>query len=239
MTLITFTDYTPIPRFDNTPWTEALIQESVAEAGPWTLIDTIVLNPVDSDPRNPLTRNFTTDNATLDAGWYRIVWTDGANQIGTDPIANVPAADWIPSLGDVGEIVLARTRDTVGNLLGTFNENTNPTAEQVRRLIDRAVMDLKQKIGTEVPADLEDAAGRTAALRTAMLIELTLFPNEVAQNRSPYPEYKALYDEQLPILMNAIAAEESGADPKDELSGAGGAAVYAFPPADNLMARPM
>jgi len=81
MTVVSFTDYTPVPRFDNQPWTTILIDEGDSEEGPWTLIDTQAMVPIDADPSDPMVRNFTTDQATLDNGWYRVSFADSNNNI--------------------------------------------------------------------------------------------------------------------------------------------------------------
>lgn len=77
--VITFEDYTPIARYDSTPWTEARIEEATAVDGTWAEIETITLDPVDSDPSSPLQRNLTTTMASDTIGlWYRIVFVDGS-----------------------------------------------------------------------------------------------------------------------------------------------------------------
>ena len=73
-----FTGFTPSQRFDALPWTEVHVEEAVSPAGPWTLIDTITLSPVDADPAHPAERDFTTTADTLATGWYRITFYDAA-----------------------------------------------------------------------------------------------------------------------------------------------------------------
>lgn len=94
--VITFEDYQPTPRFDDIPWTQARIDEGDSSTGPWNTIDTITLDPVDTDPSHPAVRSFTTELASDAAAlWYRIVFLDAsADQAQpTDPIQNVaPAA---------------------------------------------------------------------------------------------------------------------------------------------------
>lgn len=146
----------------------------------------------------------------------------------------MPVADYTPSLADVGAIDMARTRDDVGNETGTFTATTRPTDAQVNVLINRALdLDIRPKIGEDIPADLFDAAKQLAALRVAMYIELTYFASEVANDRSPYPQYKELYDEQLPILVNAIEAEEAGDSPLNPVGE--NIAQFSFPAPTNWM----
>ena len=57
----------------------------------FTLLETIPILPVDSDPENPAYRNFTTDLGTADELWYQIVFVDADMSTGqpTSPIQNV------------------------------------------------------------------------------------------------------------------------------------------------------
>jgi hypothetical protein len=89
--VVSFTDYRPVARYPpiTTPWTQARIDEATADTGPWTTIDTITLSPVDSDPTAPQARSFSTPNATLTSGWYRVVFLDAAsNEDITSPVAH-------------------------------------------------------------------------------------------------------------------------------------------------------
>ncbi|RPH37052.1 MAG: hypothetical protein EHM90_00445 [Chloroflexi bacterium] len=88
MSLVSFTDYVPSARYDGNPWTLARIEEATSSAGPWTVADTITLDPEDGDPANPRARSFTTDAANDLSTWFRIVWVDAAaNGEATDPVA--------------------------------------------------------------------------------------------------------------------------------------------------------
>lgn len=89
--VITFQNYLPAARYDALPWTEADIEEGTTVDGPWTLIETIALSPVDADPENPSYRDFTTELASDDADlWYRIVFKDatGDESQATAPVQN-------------------------------------------------------------------------------------------------------------------------------------------------------
>lgn len=84
----TLEDFTPPVREDNIPFTIAVIQESASDTGPWATIDTIPLDPIDTDPAHPQTRSFTTSLATLDpVAWYRVQWQDAnAAEFNSDPV---------------------------------------------------------------------------------------------------------------------------------------------------------
>jgi hypothetical protein len=95
--VITFENYLPAARYDATPWTEADIEEGETAAGPWVLLETIALSPVDADPADPAYRDFTTELASDDPElWYRIVFRDatGDESQATAAIQNVASSDF-------------------------------------------------------------------------------------------------------------------------------------------------
>jgi hypothetical protein len=240
VTVVSFADYTPVPRFDNVPWTTVLIEESDAEFGVYNLIDTQLLSPIDPDPSDPMVRQFTTDQATLDHGWYKISFADASNNvIEMVPTFNGVPIEWVPTLPDVAGVNLIRTRDNNGVFQNTFNDDTIPNADQARQCIDKAVNNVRPLIGSDIPEDLIQEAQDVVSLRTMMYIELSFFGNEVAQNRSIYPQLKVLFDEKIKSLQSAIISEEAGEDALDQLAGAGGRPDYAYPPTDWIYSRPL
>lgn len=85
--VITFEDYRPGIRYDDEPWTTIRIEEAASSTGPWTVIDTIAIDPVDTDPGAPASRSFTTEQATLEEGWYRVSFLDASGDVqATDPV---------------------------------------------------------------------------------------------------------------------------------------------------------
>jgi len=83
---------TPPARYDDLAWTQARIQEAATEAGSYTLLETVDLDPVADDPTDPPTYNFTTELGT--AGyWHRIVWVDASGDLSdpTDPVQDINA----------------------------------------------------------------------------------------------------------------------------------------------------
>lgn len=84
--VVTLQGLSPLPRYDSLPWTQAKIEESASNVGPWSVIDTITLLPVDADPAHPTVRNLTTPNAVLPGGWYRVSFTDAAGHSQAAPV---------------------------------------------------------------------------------------------------------------------------------------------------------
>lgn len=119
----------------------------------------------------------------------------------------------------VAAYVRARTKNKLGVEVGTFNsellgerERTRPSAEQVEQLLTDAVGTVISDIGTDDPctAPLTAKANGLVALRAAMQVELTYFPEQVAQGRSPYKELKELYDDDVEKIVKGIAANCGG-----------------------------
>ena len=103
---------------------------------------------------------------------------------------------WYPSLESVAAILRARTKTRMGGEVPTFTADTRPTDLQVRELMNFASIDMIPCIGDPalLPAKYNEPVSLCVALKTAMLIELSYFPEQVAQDRSAYAEYAVLYD---------------------------------------------
>lgn len=230
---VTFRDYTPIARADGSPFASALIYESDAETGPWTLVETAPLSPVDVDPANPATRTLTTENATLQNGWYKIVWQDsGGSTSETPPIQNLGGIRaYRPFVSDVAAWLQGRTVDSNSSQVGTFTAATRPTFEQALRVIDLAMDKLEAKFGPSMNPELVGSAKSVVALRAAMLIELTFFADQIRADRSPYAELKALYEESLTdwLAERLQLGADATPDTADDTS-ASGLPVSFFPP---------
>lgn len=76
--VVSLTDYTPPKRYDSQPWTRAQILYSLDNVQPYVILSTIILNPVDGNPAQPITRNFTVTAPTT-AGWLLVVFFDAAS----------------------------------------------------------------------------------------------------------------------------------------------------------------
>jgi hypothetical protein len=91
MTLVvSFEDFTPPARYDDVAWAQIRIDEASTSTGPWTIIDTLTIDPVDADPSLPASRSFTTENGTAADLWYRVAFLDaiGGETEPTPPIRN-------------------------------------------------------------------------------------------------------------------------------------------------------
>lgn len=88
---------------DDRAWTLGRIEESAQASGPWYALETQPLDPVDLDPTQPAYRNFTTTQATLVQGFYRVVFVDDlGNEQAADPVFSSDTAV-PPSVADLRE----------------------------------------------------------------------------------------------------------------------------------------
>lgn len=127
---------------------------------------------------------------------------------------------WNPTVADVGGLLRARTKIAGtgvggGTYAGTFTADTKPTATEVSAIILQAVGRIVGRVGDPLPdidgVDLPSAAKHLSTLLSAMLVELSYFPEEVRQDQSAYNQYKELFDEGwesfLTSIPGAVAAE--------------------------------
>jgi hypothetical protein len=207
--------YEPPPRTDGLTWTDAVIESSTASSGPWTEVNTVVLNPTDADPANPIVRNFgINDTNGTPETWYRVYFKDqaGRQSLPSTPITAAFRVTYLPALHEVGSMNRSRTRTPGGQELGTFTSATRPTSSDVRDLIRQAGNTVANSVGRDVPPRFQEAARALVTLRTNMLIELSYFPEQVQSNRSPYQQWKELYDADLASLVLAIGESGQGDD---------------------------
>lgn len=119
--------------------------------------------------------------------------------------------DLRPTLADVGALLRARTVSDAlhgGSEQGTFTANTRPTGGEVDDLITQALAEVDLRLPADLPDDMPERlnlyATRLVALQTAMLVELSYFPDQIAAGASPYEQYKELFDSGLTRLTDAI-----------------------------------
>ncbi len=247
--VVTLSRYTPLERDDTVAWTLAQIQEASDQTGTAaTLIDTIVLYPVDPDPANPITRDLTTTKATLSQGWYRVLWVDG-NSYTSSPtpwVQNLSAlAGGVrPTVTEVASLLRARTKVRGGTEAKTFNTITRPTADEVEELIDDALSEVLGKVqpidptlvygsAYNAPGSAYERRVRAAVkLYAALLVELSYWPEQVHSGQSPANTYQALFDSRIRAL---ISEGETG---RAEGMGVGGAGGGGDAPADAAWSFP-
>lgn len=211
-----FQAYGPPPSYDELPFTKARIEESAAEDGLWEVLQEYNLDPLDADPASPLARDFTTDLAEFDPGWYRFTWEKGSGAVFVgEPVYFPTAPEWTPSVAEVGALLRARTkaRGTGGEELGTFTDLTRPSGAEVERLLDRAVRRVATAVGGEpCNASLGEDARSAAAIYAAMLVEQSYFPEQTGPGSS-FAALNTLWTDQITDLKDAVAEQCGGQGP--------------------------
>lgn len=115
--VISFTDYTAIPRYDEIPWAGVYIEERALDTPTWTLIDTINFSPVDIDPAKPRARNFSTSNVTITEGYVRVVFFDASAAIQeTDPLYYTIERDSVGKIAEATRAILPMTWDRLSSV---------------------------------------------------------------------------------------------------------------------------
>lgn len=216
--VVTFSNYTPPPKYQGGPYTEVKIEEAPANSGPWTVLETQEFDVPDADPENPEPRSFTTQLATLQAGWYRVTFID-ADGDGTifNPVKR-EYSQYAPTVEQVAGLLRNRTVDSNNNYLGTFTDKTTPTRQAAESLIRDAVIEAYPSFGSDIPdapgSDpdaLRVAATRTVAYRAAVLIEESFFSQDVSRGNSPADRYQESWAQGLKRVASAIDSQGGNA----------------------------
>jgi hypothetical protein len=233
--------FTPPPRFPplTGSWTDVRIEEAPVETGPWTVIDTLPV-AADTDPTEPQARSFSTTHATLEHGWYRVTWLDalGRESLPTEPLPNVaPAVNPELVLAAVESLMRARLIEGGNFTAGTgeraehFTSRTNPTRARALEVATREAFAAARDYPRASVEDHEDLVS-LAALRAAIELEGSSYPDQVETGRSPARFWRDLLNDRLKRLDVRMPVVP---DTDPETPGVQGAApIYAFPPATPL-----
>jgi hypothetical protein len=223
MTVVTFTSYVPPARTGDV-WNRARIEEAGSSSGPFTPIDTITLSPLDADPRYPRSRTFSTEHAAGTGLWYRVVWLDVTNDESspTEALQNLSTLESLvrPTVQDVADLILARTKTTGGGTARMFTDSTPVTAEEVERHVAAAAGLVISRIG-ELPADddcthastLRGGIRTLIAMRAALFVEPSQWPSETASDRSAYDALWTQWLDDMKAIVDAVIACRTGAQP--------------------------
>lgn len=110
-----------------------------------------------------------------------------------------------PSVDEVGHYLRARTTDRDGNEIGTFDSTTRPTEEQVETYIHDAIAEITTRVGsTFFKEEFAITAANLAAIRAAMSVELSFYPEQISEGQSSYNSLAELYDKGVMALARAI-----------------------------------
>lgn len=131
----------------------------------------------------------------------------------TDPVTPNPLAC---TVDDVAAWIRSRTKDSNGNELGTFTDDTRPTAAQVEEAIGDAVVLLHKRVGVIGPGMCTSLAQGVVAIGAAYQIEVSYFAEQARRDMSPLPYLATQYDEALQGLYDCVAGNlPDSPDPDD------------------------
>lgn len=195
--LVTLDDYTPTARLaDAGVWTQARFQYAATRSGTWTTIATEALDPVETDPTDPLSRDF--DVIVPDVGypgWLRVVFLDVAgNQEPTEPI--FVGSSIRPAVLEVANLMPDRTTIDGGTEAGTFTTGTTPTAAQVDALIDLVLDTVEPEVLADADTEIQRRWRSIVALNAAILTETSYFSHQGEINEARVAVWERLIDRQ-------------------------------------------
>lgn len=119
-----------------------------------------------------------------------------------------------PSVDQVALLIRARTKDAQGNEVGTFDDETRPTGEDVEKQIDAAIA----LVGVRFPApalmtaEQVEAFASLVAYRAAMRVEKSYFPEQVRSDRSAYTQLREEYLDDLAAFTESISGGGGGGE---------------------------
>lgn len=108
-----------------------------------------------------------------------------------------------PTVAQVASLIRSRTKDSNGNEVGTFNDETRPTDVQAAEAIANQVALLHAKVGTVGP-DCSGLAQMVVAYGAAAEIEASYFAEQARRDMSPYPYLIARYEEYVTGLVACV-----------------------------------
>lgn len=134
------------------------------------------------------------------------------------------ALPWRPETADVAALIHARTIVPGGQRVGDFTEATEPSGEQVERLINLAVRSVASSTSAEpCNAELRADARAVAAYLAAALVEQSYWPEQSISAQSTFAGLMRLVEQNLGNLeerVEAICGVGSGdGEGEDEIEG--------------------
>jgi len=156
MSVLSFPNYTPPPRYDDLPWTIARIQSSSTEGGTYALVVDITLDPVDDNPAEPITRSFTTELGTASL-WYRILWVDGSGDTSLPTVPGQNTTGVVP--GGVTPYA------TAAELAAVLKVSAVTYATALDQVLEAAALEINAEVGRT------DLAGSELPLAAQVNIE--------------------------------------------------------------------
>jgi hypothetical protein len=120
-----------------------------------------------------------------------------------------------PTVDQVALLLRARTKDSAGNEVGTFDSDTRPTDVECNAQIDAAMGLVGVRFPPTSGMTAEQVTGFQAlvAYRAAMRIEKSYWPEQVRSDRSAYAQLREEYLDDLQAFTAAISEGGGGEVP--------------------------
>ena len=215
-----FEGFTPpalFPPDSADPINRARVEQSASASGPFSTIEgPTLLSPAISDPEDPPTYSFSTDDDP-GSGWFRVVWvTVGGVEYPTVPQWIPVLSPYAPSVGQVAQRVRLMLRELGGDLAVNFTDETTPTAQQVQGMIaddfplvlirtgDLAAL----QCGTA--DDVRQAIRTVAAERVALQVLEIFLMDEVAGGQLGIDTRREALNDDLSAVVSAAAECRAG-----------------------------
>jgi hypothetical protein len=111
-----------------------------------------------------------------------------------------------PTVEQVALLLRARTKDSNGTEVGTFDDDTRPTGDQVEEQIDAAMALVGIRFAPvgDMPTEAQTAFATLVAYRAALRVEKSYFPEQVRSDRSAYAQLREEYLDDLQAFTDAM-----------------------------------
>jgi len=177
------------------------------------------------------TASFYAEFEATEAGVWAATWetTGAVVMVEQEEIVVVPdrtaedeqafAVPWRPSTKQVAALIHARTIVAGGERIGDFTDATEPTGQEVERIIDLAVRDSAPgTTANPCTASLRADARAVAALTAAALVEISFWPEQTNNQASTFAGLNKRAEMSLKRLEERIEAQ-CGENEEGEESG--------------------
>jgi hypothetical protein len=202
--IVTFRGYQPPSRYDGLPFTLARIEESQDNSA-FSLVEVLPLVPVDTDPSRPLSRDFTTELATLVDGWYRLTFIDatGDESSPTESLqyrSVTPYAtesDIRPYIEDIAALLRGRLKE------GAFTATSKPNISQIERILTLASYSIMGRINARIPIEQADFARHVVGLEACRMVEQSYYVEQINTDFSMFDPITTMFNTAMIELINA------------------------------------
>lgn len=117
----------------------------------------------------------------------------------------VPTSDYTPTIDEIGKRLAARTMITdTGERVGTFNDETRPTGEEVSDLIQDALTVVGAAVGIDLEAEFLPMAKAAVIAYTCMSIEMSYYPETTEAGESAFHAFKDRFTQQTEYITTSL-----------------------------------